>query len=413
MLAWYKVTNMEITRTARVKIGLPVEVAETFIAAYTAACQFASDVAFTLKRPSDIKELNTRCYGAIREKFNLSAQVTCSCLRVVVGRYSALKVLKRPPTKPVVFTGEPVSLQGGERGRDFSFTKKGLISLTTLEGRAKVSFEGPPTLPTFIKDWTLGGALLQVKDGAVYLLISFDKEVAEVTAPNNAVVGGDRGINNLLIGTDGKKQVFFGGGHVLHRKRHYQDVRASIQSQKAKRPTRSIRRLLKRLGDREARFMKNTDHVVSKQFVAFAANCGSPVIALEGLGGIRESSLDKGKWFRREIHRWSYFRLELYITYKANDLGFTVMPVDAAYTSQGCSRCGYIAKANRKGNQFHCQACHYQLHADLNAARNIRLRCILARQARAGMGPLSVAPKVPSLLGTSPLHSSNELGGGN
>jgi len=60
--------SMELTRTARVKVKLDVKVAKTFIDAYTAACQFASEIAFTLKRPSDIKELNRLCYYIIREK---------------------------------------------------------------------------------------------------------------------------------------------------------------------------------------------------------------------------------------------------------------------------------------------------------------------------------------------------------
>ena len=159
--------------------------------------------------------------------------------------------------------------------------------------------------------------------------------------------------------------------------------------------------------------MKNTDHVVSKEFVAFAGTCGSPTIALEELGGIRESSLDKGKWFRREIHRWSYYRLGLYIGYKAADKGYTTLPVEAAYSSQGCSRCGFIGKSNRRGLKFHCQACHYRLHADLNGARNIRIRGILTRQALVRMGSLSVTPEVPSPLGTSPLHSPIGPGLGN
>jgi putative transposase len=46
-----------------------------------------------------------------------------------------------------------------------------------------------------------------------------------------------------------------------------------------------------------------------------------------------------------------------------------------AYTSQACSRCGYIDKENRKTQEdFDCLECWYQENADTNAAKNIRSR---------------------------------------
>ena len=70
--------------------------------------------------------------------------------------------------------------------------------------------------------------------------------------------------------------------------------------------------------------------------------------------------------------------------------------MDAHYTGQACPRCGYSAKDNRlnKGLLFHCQACHYTLHADLVGTRNIALRTLLIRQDWMGTGALSVRPNV-------------------
>ncbi|WP_307724536.1 zinc ribbon domain-containing protein [Nitrosococcus oceani] len=66
---------------------------------------------------------------------------------------------------------------------------------------------------------------------------------------------------------------------------------------------------------------------------------------------------------------------------KQNTFGMAVIGIDPKYTSQGCSRCGHTEKANRHQHYFLCKACGYELHADLNASRNIRLRGVLARQA--------------------------------
>ena len=48
--------------------------------------------------------------------------------------------------------------------------------------------------------------------------------------------------------------------------------------------------------------------------------------------------------------------------------------VDPAYTSQRCSSCGHVHASNRNGDRFQCRRCGLVLHADVNAARNIRQR---------------------------------------
>ena len=64
--------------------------------------------------------------------------------------------------------------------------------------------------------------------------------------------------------------------------------------------------------------------------------------------------------------------METFIEYKAKLRGKKVEFVDARYTSQKCSICGYISKSNRYSSAFKCKSCGNQLHADLNASRNIR-----------------------------------------
>ena len=55
----------------------------------------------------------------------------------------------------------------------------------------------------------------------------------------------------------------------------------------------------------------------------------------------------------------------------AERLGIEVHEVEPAYTSQTCSACGYVAKANRRGDEFACRHCGTRIHADVNGARNI------------------------------------------
>ena len=52
--------------------------------------------------------------------------------------------------------------------------------------------------------------------------------------------------------------------------------------------------------------------------------------------------------------------------------GITTVEVNAAYTSQECSKCGFVSKGNRKSqSKFSCTCCGHKVNADVNAARNI------------------------------------------
>ena len=54
--------------------------------------------------------------------------------------------------------------------------------------------------------------------------------------------------------------------------------------------------------------------------------------------------------------------------------GVTTTEVNAAYTSQTCSCCGYVDPRNRRDQSFACLWCGHTKHADLNAAANIEAR---------------------------------------
>ena len=75
---------------------------------------------------------------------------------------------------------------------------------------------------------------------------------------------------------------------------------------------------------------------------------------------------------RKWLSAWSYSDLEEKLIYKCQRNGIRVEFVDARYTSQKCSVCKTIDKASRKGNRYVCRHCGNSMHADTNAAINIR-----------------------------------------
>jgi putative transposase len=381
----------EIVRTVKLKLDLPYETAKRTVHAWTDACNLVSRIAFDNGRVSNAVKLQSLAYATAKST-GLSAQVAVSCIRHVASKYAAVRSNKHTIDAPCVFRHQAVILQGGKRGRDIALRESGL-SVWTLDGRLKaVPFNGPPGLDDKLNNWTFGDGRLFAcqKYKNVFLTLSFKKEVEERTAPNDAVVGVDRGINVIACATDGKRTWMRRGGHTKHVRNRYLQTRSSLQKKKAEQPTRSKAKVLKRLSGREKRFMQAVNHEVSKSIVEFADKAGCPVIAVEQLDSIRDRKLRKEQ--RAEIHRWAYGQLNFFLSYKAQSRGMSVIEIDPRGTSKGCSRCGHTEAANRKRHVFECRACSHTLHADVNAAHNIRLRGILARQALGQDGSLSCVP---------------------
>ena len=68
-----------------------------------------------------------------------------------------------------------------------------------------------------------------------------------------------------------------------------------------------------------------------------------------------------------------------------------VVPVDPRNTSRTCSACGHCEKRNRKSrDEFVCRHCGLVLPADVNAAKNIRIRGIVMCPI---VGPVDAMPR--------------------
>ena len=370
---------MDITRTIKLKIQLDKDLAQHTIQEWNDVCNFSSQVAFENGNISNSTKLHKLTYQDLKAGFNLSSQILISANRQVSAHYLALRKLKQKPTEPIRFKNSAVCLQGGIRGRDFGLRKDGL-SISTTDGRIKgIAYQASPNMQDYLDNWKIGDGRLFIKKGKVYLAVSFTKIVPDINRPNDAVIGVDRGINNIATVTDGKRTKFFDGRRLKHIRRRYQATRSSLQRKKAQKNTRSIRRVLKRQSGKQARFTRDTMHVVSKRIVEFARETGNPTIAIEGLKGIRDGRKLR-KEQRKDVHEWPAYQLKDFTEYKATGYGFEVIEVEAKNTSKGCSRCGYIHRSNRNGHKFLCKACGHQDNSDRNAALNIRLRGILARQ---------------------------------
>jgi len=228
----------------------------------------------------------------------------------------------------------------------------------------------------------------QIEVNQTYCYIScefIDKPEIEV----NNYIGVDRNTTGhiAVIANTKTGKVHKLGKKAYHTHRKYKKIRAHLQKKNAKKK-------LKKISKREKNIIKDINHKTSRKIVEIAKEnkCG---IALEDLKGIRKKKRNKrknktGESFQSSINSWEFYQLQIMIEYKAKICGIPLVYVDPKYTSQMCSRCGLIAKNNRKQKNYTCTHCGHVDHADANAAFNI---AVLAFQKYTTSNDQSIADR--------------------
>lgn len=295
--------------------------------------------------------LHNALYHSIRAEFPLSAQVVVRCIAKVADAYKKDVKIKR------AFKDHGAISYDDRILRYFADR----VSIWTIVGRLSVPFVCGDRQRELLQ-YQQGESDLVYQRGKWYLLATCnlpDPSEDEV----ERFLGIDRGMVNIAADSDGN---LYQGKPVEDKRAWYAKRRKVLQ----RTGTKSSRRRLRQMGNRQARYQQDVNHCISKQLVKNAKRTKRG-IALEDLKGI-----DVAARVRREDRakrgNWAFWQLEMYIVYKAHLYGVPVKFVDPAYTSQRCAKCGHIEKANRKTQDtFLCVSCGHSTHADTNAALNI------------------------------------------
>ena len=424
---------MKVTLTAKLKLRHTPEqkiALDAVTLAYRDALNFTSQKAFQMDKSSNAAKIQKEVYATLREQYGLGAQMACSVPRHVGATYKTLWTkVKQSAAKRAVnpkakrykgldnapkFASRTLSYQ---YNRDYSFKKDQQVSITTLDGRLILPYEGYQKHLEYITGGAeLGAAKLyyQKTKKQYFLLVSLTFPLPEVApTTHKQVVGVDVGMRYFATAcnTSGKT-LFKSGGQTLRKAERYAKARKSLQQK----GTRSAVRRLVQLSGRERRFIADVNSSLSAQILKTFPNA---FIGVEELTGIRDrtekrsrkNSSEKTRKANRRHARWSYAELLGFLAYKAPLHGSMVVKVDAHYTSQTCPRCGHCSKGNRpqKGLMFVCESCGYKLHADLVGARNVGLRALLVRQDWASTGCLSCTPDGGGRQTRSGAVSSNDV----
>ncbi len=327
-------------------------------------------------------------YTELRRQFGLSAQPAVRVIGKVADAYTTLRANIRagncgPPGSPrrAKVLATPIRFRSDAaqpfdarclswRVSDTVAGGRAVVSIWTVRGRLRnVRILAAPSDLVLLRTRPIGETDLIQRDGKWFLYATVEAPEAPLANPVNGFVGVDLGIVNISTTSDGD----CAAGARLNRYRKRQArLRKRLQSKR----TSSARRLLKKRRRKERRFATDINHQISKRIVAEAKRTGRGV-AVEQLGGIRDR-VRLRKPQRATLHSWAFSQLGGFLAYKAQAAGVAFVQVDPAYTSQTCSRCGWVDKRNRRSQSvFECVRCGFVGHADHNAAKNIARRGVI------------------------------------
>lgn len=361
---------------------------------YRQACNVVSQYMFDHDFEMSQAKLNKNLYRYLRKQFNLKAQMAQSAIRTTVARYRTVKTqLSQKPYRynsgqkdkqghmiwktvsrdldwlwrPIKFRRSQIDLQ---RQRDWSVKAGQIMSLNTIQGRIKVPYVCKGFDQYLDHTWKLGLGKIITLNGHWFMHISATKEFPDYQIfQTQHVVGVDRGLRFLATTYDEKGQTnFFNGQTIIRKRRKFKTLRAQLQAK----GTKSAKRRLKKIGQRENRWMSDVNHQLSKTLVSqYGPNT---LFVLEDLTNVRFATEKVRKDQRYEQVSWAFYQLGQFLEYKAHLNQSEVIQVAAQYTSQRCPKCGQIRKLNRDHDEhlYTCQHCGYRSNDDRIGAMNIQ-----------------------------------------
>ena len=305
--------------------------------------------------------LHNIAYARMRADNSLGSQMVCNAIYSVCKAYKAQSKLNRikadKPVPRIAFKNSSVHFDK----RTYTLQPDNVITLYTLDKRISAKMILGKHQANLLHSGNPKEAeLLYRKHTWFFNLVIEIPDLIKTTANSNKIIGVDVGENNIAaIST----KTIFGGGKLKDRRDKYLALRRRLQSN----GSQSAKQLLKKISGREQRFVKHTNHVVSKQIVESAINNGASKLVMEDLTNIR-ANIKAGKRIRSRLHRWSFRQLQDFVEYKATGASIEIVYVDPAYSSKTCSNCHELG--SRQKHVFKCK-CGFQAHADWNASLNL------------------------------------------
>lgn len=213
------------------------------------------------------------------------------------------------------------------------------------------------------------------KYGRIEIIASYDDNQKVIKQDHNETIGADIGLVNLITTSDGEiikqnKNILKKLDRVVKKQSNRDSLQSHLRNKLSDNefslPDKNYSKMQRKLST----YVKTDNRYKIKNFLNSRLDYH---IVIEDLN--IGYSKTKSKRVNYLLKRMSIQSLKNYILDYSKQLGIKVTQVNPAFTSQQCSCCGHIEKANRKTQEkFSCVLCGYQINADVNAAINIKER---------------------------------------
>jgi len=213
---------------------------------------------------------------------------------------------------------------------------------------------------------------LNKREDGWWLTLSYDEVVDVQTKADAQVVGIDVGVTNFLTTSTGKHYGTFHGKLRERQKRDREKRRHKAKLRKCleKKGFKKLPSTRSRSGERLIRHVRQE---INRAVNLCFAEHQDAQFAYEQLA-VRTMK-HKARAMNAYMRASNLAHIPEQIAWNAEKRGMQATKVKSAYSSQECSTCHYVDRANRPNQQtFCCVVCGYSTHADLNAATNIERR---------------------------------------
>lgn len=314
----------------------------------------ASNVQF-LEPKNSIVILHSKFYQKLRKSQpQIPSQVLIRGEQECLSAYRSIKSNKHKIDKPIEKKKLSMRLDKRLYSKDDTFS----INITTANKRKKFTFVVYLRLKELLEKYKHQDPLVyEGNDGNLYISFCFENKVDKIK--QKLCLGVDLGVRRAAAMSDGRIII---DRKFNKEKRKLRYLKRHLQSKN----TKSSKRHLKKLRHKEHDKNKNQTHLISNLILKTTAD----TIALENLKGIKAK---KHKYQNKnKISQVPLFELRRILTYKAENMGKTIVLVNPSFTSQIDSQSGK-REGERKGCRFYAKN-GLVYDADLNAARNVGLR---------------------------------------
>lgn len=334
--------------------------------------QRVSEIAFETGRTKAV-DLHRAAYSQV--KGELKSQLVCTAIRSVASEYSRLKRRRRHIYGPVHFSKPRALFLIGKAKRDACPPRRESIRVWTLSGRKNIGYSIPNRFRDLLyKVKSYDTLAVSIKKGRLVATLSVTLKEPEPLGSLPAGVSIGQKNEVAVVDAAGRSlRVITVAQNVMEetsRKTKRRLERRLAERKADGRETRSVRRVLKRLGRRRHMRMRTFSHAASTRIVNWLGE--NPILVIEDLRAPPPSRRSK-----RGDHRPPYYEvLRRRIEEKAQAAAIPVHYVNVSGNDKRCCVCGDAGEASQ--HSFSC-ACGNSGPLSKNAAVNVRNKFTVTR----------------------------------